>query len=139
MPEYIVPYAMHLIAFREETPYVGGKSGLSQPSQNDHGEVDEAGHRVLKKRLKHLFDPLVLSLGDSADNISFLLRMTERLSKYEPVREPKKSLSQITVLGSSESREVSDVVQSEGTSHKDTASYGTHEQVWRNQDAWSDL
>lgn len=114
MPEYIVPYAMHLIAFREETPYVGGKSGLSQASQNDHGEVDEAGHRVLKKRLKHLFDPLVLSLGDSADNISFLLRMTERLSKYEPVREPKKSLSQITVVGSSESREVSDVAQREG-------------------------
>ena len=41
---------------------------------------------MLRKRLKLLFEPLVQSLGDSADNISFLLRMVETLGKnYRPV------------------------------------------------------
>lgn len=85
MPEYAVPYALHLLAFRRETPSAGGStgSGLTQAvdSQTDEDgglTIDEESqHKVLRKRLKWLFEPLVLSLGDGADNISFLLRMTE--------------------------------------------------------------
>ena len=120
MPEYIVPYAMHLLAFRRETPHVGGKSGVTQTSQEDDDIVDEVGQRVLRKRLKQLFDPLVLSLGDSADNISFLLRMTELLGKYEPFRESKKSLSQISIGSRSDDEEDStlNVSQREGAKLK---------------------
>ncbi len=88
MPEYCVPYAIHLLCFRRETPSAGGtaiakSTGLTQ-AQNDIEEPvpnldDENQHRVLRKRLKLLFEPLVQSLGDNADNISFLLRMTEAL------------------------------------------------------------
>jgi hypothetical protein len=92
MPEYVVPYAFHLLAYRRESPFAGGaayskSSGLTQTSQEDElYEVDEGQQRVLRKRLKWLFDPLVQSLGDSADNLSFLLRMTELMGKqFRPV------------------------------------------------------
>jgi hypothetical protein len=92
MPEYAVPYAFHLLAYRRESPFAGGaayskSTGLTQPSQEDElYEVDEGQQRVLRKRLKWLFDPLVQSLGDSADNLSFLLRMTELMGKqFRPV------------------------------------------------------
>ena len=93
MPEYSVPYALHLLSFRRETPSAGGYngSGLTQPStQPDEEEafvsVDEENqHKVLRKRLKWLFEPLVHSLGDGADNISFLLRMVDLLgNNYQP-------------------------------------------------------
>ena len=92
MPEYVVPYAFHLLAYRRESPSAGGaasskSTGLTQTSQEDElYEVDEGQQRVLRKRLKWLFDPLVQSLGDSADNLSFLLRMTELMGKqFRPV------------------------------------------------------
>ena len=98
MPEYAVPFAIYLIALRKETPsavYAADNvPGLSQVGPGDHESegieheltVDEdAQHKMLRKRLKWLFDPLVQSLGDGADNISFLLRMTEVLSShYQP-------------------------------------------------------
>jgi hypothetical protein len=93
MPEYAVPYALHLLSIRRETPSAGGVAagvpGLTQIHSSSTEEDDEkedadkvdddAQHKILRKRLKWLFDPLVQSLGDGADNISFLLRMTEVL------------------------------------------------------------
>jgi hypothetical protein len=96
MPEYAVPYAFHLLALRPETPAAGGASyskstGLTQTTDDGKHtakdiEFDEGQHRVLRKRLKMVFDPLIESLGDDADNISFLMRMTELLSKhFDPI------------------------------------------------------
>ncbi len=91
MPEYVVPYAFHLLAFRKETPLKSGGStgaqGADDDSSNyeDHEEFNESQERVLRKRLKWLFDPLVLSLGDTADNISFLIRMSDKIAGFTPV------------------------------------------------------
>jgi hypothetical protein len=90
MPEYMVPYAFHLLAFRRETPSTGGSAyskstGVTQTTQNDDDEeyeVDEGQHKILRKRLKLLLDPLVSSLGDCADNIQLLARMTELMGKF---------------------------------------------------------
>ena len=89
MPEYMVPYAIHLLSHRNETPFV------EEPSEGDDGSEahdepsladDASRQRVLRKRLKLLLEPLVQSLGDNADNISFLLRMVEIIGKqYRPV------------------------------------------------------
>lgn len=92
-----MPYAIHLLSFRRETPHVGGdafrkSTSVTQTSGVDGGEIDETGQRILRKRLRWVFDPLVLSMGDSADNISFLLRMTELAGKYDPIRPTRKSL-----------------------------------------------
>lgn len=81
MPEYVVPYAFHLLSHRRETPSSMGAADDAEshlPAFID----DDSQHRVLRKRLRLLFEPLVLSLGDKADNISFLLRMTEILGKH---------------------------------------------------------
>ena len=85
MPEYAVPYAFHLLACRHETPSSKG-SGRRQAGKVIDHEIDETGQKVLRKRLKALYDPLVLQLGVSADNISFLLRMAEMLAKsFQPI------------------------------------------------------
>lgn len=84
MPEYIVPFAFNLLAHRRETPSAGADGSTNQSSQTQEDEtyeVDEGQHKILRKRLKCLFDPLVHSFGDSPDNISFLLRMTEMIGK----------------------------------------------------------
>ncbi|VEU41959.1 unnamed protein product [Pseudo-nitzschia multistriata] len=83
MPEYAVPYSFHLLTCRQETPSSTGPStGKSRKANDD----DESGQRILRKRLKALYDPLVLQLGTSADNISFLLRMAEMLAKsFQPI------------------------------------------------------
>jgi len=86
MPEFVVPFAFHLLVFREEALI----------------DDDEKDQIFLKKRLKFLFEPLVLSLGESADNISLLLRMVEILSKYRVVS-PYKQESSITPLSPSNS------------------------------------
>jgi hypothetical protein len=93
MPEYSVPYAFHLLSHRRETPSEGSiaiADALDEDEMADNEDRsvvhDEGQQRTLRKRLKLLFDPLVQSLGDGADNISFLLRMTEILGKhYTPV------------------------------------------------------
>ena len=78
MPEYSVPYALHLLVFRKETAIAAGTSAGKNFS-NDEDEEDaiaellhtqEASQKSLKKRLKWLFDPLILSLGTGADNVS---------------------------------------------------------------------
>jgi hypothetical protein len=90
MPEYVVPYAFHLLAFRKETPMgtlLMGATGNYAGSSDDEASVavsNEIQHRVLRKRLRWLFDPLVQSLGDSADNISFLISMSAKLSRFAP-------------------------------------------------------
>eukprot|EP00934_Nitzschia_sp_Nitz4_P005774 Nitzschia sp. Nitz4//scaffold2_size372955//272889//282374//NITZ4_000454-RA/size372955-processed-gene-0.127-mRNA-1//-1//CDS//3329546871//5764//frame0 len=78
MPEYVVPFAFHLLAFRKESP-------TSDSGDDQEGSGNRL--RVLKRRLKWIFDPLVQSLGDSADNISFLIRMTDALGRFLPVRQ----------------------------------------------------
>jgi len=87
MPEFVVPYAFHLLAFRTETPRIGMETGTSETEEDKWSDADEdARHKMLNKRLKWLYDPLVQSLGDGADNISFLLRQCELLgSRYRPV------------------------------------------------------
>ena len=70
MPEFALPFALHLLANREETPKTTGKA-------------DEVHFKQLKRRLKNLLEPLIQSLGVNADNISFLLRMTELVAYYE--------------------------------------------------------
>lgn len=95
MPEYSVPLAFHLLSHRRETPSEGAimdgdaSEGDNEMMGDDDRSVvgnDEGQQRTLRKRLKLLFDPLVQSLGDGADNISFLLRLTEILGKhYTPV------------------------------------------------------
>jgi hypothetical protein len=96
MPEYAVPYALHLLSFRRETPSAGGStgSGLTQTQPTSTQEIEEEAfvsvdeenqHKVLRKRLKWMFEPLVHSLGDGADNISFLLRMVDLTgNNYQP-------------------------------------------------------
>jgi hypothetical protein len=90
MPEYMVPFAFHLLALRRESPLAEVYNKETADSDDDESGAltadDESQQRVLRKRLKFLFEPLVQSLGDTADNISFLLLMTETLGKfYRPV------------------------------------------------------
>ncbi len=88
MPEYSIPYAMHLLACRDETPSSArsGRRNVEKVIDDDDYEIDETGQKVLRKRLKSLYDPIVLQLGASADNISFLLRMAEMLAKsFQPI------------------------------------------------------
>lgn len=72
MPEFAVHHAIHLLAFRPETP----SGGLNRKDQES-----VENYKMLRKRLSWLFDPLVKSLGESADNISFLLRLSEMLGR----------------------------------------------------------
>lgn len=80
MPEYCVPYALHLLAFRHETASAAGTlAGEKESDDEDDAMAEEdeelihsqeASQKMLKKRLKWLFDPLIGSLGPGADNVS---------------------------------------------------------------------
>jgi hypothetical protein len=75
MPEYCVPYALHLLAFRHETASAAGTLAGEEDSdvEMESKELalsEEASEKRLKKRLKFLFDPLIQSLGERADNVS---------------------------------------------------------------------
>ena len=83
MPEYSVPYALHLLAFRHETASAAGTLAGENESESENEEMadggdeelmhtQEASQKMLKKRLKWLFDPLIQSLGAGADNVSIL-------------------------------------------------------------------
>ena len=86
MPEYSVPYAIHLLAFRQETAsaagiLAGGNKNMSSDEdeemageENKMMHAQEASQKTLKQRLKWLFDPLVQSLGAGADNVSVVFR-----------------------------------------------------------------
>ena len=78
MPEYCVPYALHLLAFRHETVSAAGTLAGEGESDDEmeteqFAQSEEASEKRLKKRLKFLFDPLIQSLGERADNVSVLL------------------------------------------------------------------
>lgn len=87
MPEYAVPYALHLLAHRRETPSEQDSDEIGDNEECDDCALSsENQHSLLRKRLKFLFQPLVESLGDQADNISFLLQMTDVLGQlYIPI------------------------------------------------------
>ena len=60
MPEYSLPFALHLLAFRHETPGAAGALNADDSLLDDDELADaEAAQRMLKKRLKSLFDPLI--------------------------------------------------------------------------------
>jgi hypothetical protein len=87
MPEFAVPYAFHLLSFRTESPS-GGASKNKSFEIDTHEELNktQSAFKLLRKRLRFLLEPLVSSLGDGADNISFLLRLTELLGqRYRPI------------------------------------------------------
>eukprot|EP00574_Skeletonema_japonicum_P008396 CAMPEP_0201719072 /NCGR_PEP_ID=MMETSP0593-20130828/4392_1 /ASSEMBLY_ACC=CAM_ASM_000672 /TAXON_ID=267983 /ORGANISM="Skeletonema japonicum, Strain CCMP2506" /LENGTH=1727 /DNA_ID=CAMNT_0048209463 /DNA_START=14 /DNA_END=5197 /DNA_ORIENTATION=+ len=105
MPEYCVPYALHLLAFRHETASAAGTLAGEDDSDaemeaDELAQSEEASEKRLKKRLKFLFDPLIQSLGERADNISFLLRMVDQIGKFSPVDVMKRS-SKISSLETS--------------------------------------
>lgn len=86
MPEFALPFAFHILAFRPETPSAGDLSSNKKERLNNENNDEEGQHRMLHKRLRWLLEPLVQSLGESADNISFLLRQAEILgNKYRPI------------------------------------------------------
>jgi len=96
MPEYCVPYALHLLAFRHETASAAGTLAGEDDSDaemeaDELAQSEEASEKRLKKRLKFLFDPLIQSLGERADNISFLLRMIDQIGKFSPIDVMKSS------------------------------------------------
>lgn len=75
MPEYCVPYALHLLAFRHETASAAGTLAGEDDSDaemeaDELAQSEEASEKRLKKRLKFLLDPLIQSLGEKADNVS---------------------------------------------------------------------
>jgi hypothetical protein len=77
MPEYCVPYALHLLAFRHETASAAGTLAGEDDSDvemdtEELAQNEEASEKRLKKRLKFLFDPLIQSLGERADNVSLV-------------------------------------------------------------------
>jgi hypothetical protein len=100
MPEYAIPLAFHLLSHRRETP-----DALDSPpndefdheeeiekddiksNDEDHFVITKEGQmKQLKKRLILLLKPMVKSLGDGADNISFCIQMTQIIGKhYTPV------------------------------------------------------
>jgi hypothetical protein len=76
MPEYSVPFALHLLAFRHETPGAAGASNADDSMLDDNELASmEASQKMLKKRLKWLFDPLIKSSGQDVDvdNVSGII------------------------------------------------------------------
>ncbi len=76
MPEYSVPYALHLLVLRRETAVAAGTLMENNDNEDEGDAIEEMMHtqeanqKILKKRLKWLFDPLIQSLGAGADNVS---------------------------------------------------------------------
>ena len=62
-----------MLAFRHETPGAAGALNADESLLDDDELANaEASQKMLKKRLKWLFDPLIQSLGESADNVSYI-------------------------------------------------------------------
>ncbi|KAL3823061.1 hypothetical protein ACHAXA_011113 [Cyclostephanos tholiformis] len=139
MPEYSVPYALHLLAFRQETAIAAGtlagenmydsdvRDRAMAGEENKMIHAQEASQKLLKQRLKWLFDPLIQSLGAGADNvrsvfrsmaifnvfiffdvlnpqfvlsfqISFLMRMIDLIGKHPPINVLKTSTGGVSTL-----------------------------------------
>lgn len=89
MPEYCVPYALHLLAFRHETASAAGTLAGEEDSDvemesEELAQSEEASEKRLKKRLKFLFDPLIQSLGERADNVSIAYMLVICLLSFFP-------------------------------------------------------
>ena len=109
LPEYITPHAFHLLSYRREGPSEAvtperSKASIGAAKRTSEGStksLDEAAkQKMLKKRLKFLFDPLIFSLGDGADNISFLLSMTQSLADCSPINVSEEASTTIDSPGS---------------------------------------
>lgn len=95
MPECSLSFSLHLLSFRSETP--SKSSGVTNDTTIEEEESDaeddlntvardSAKTKMLRKRLKWLLEPLVQSLGEGANNISFLLRIVDLLgNKWQPL------------------------------------------------------
>jgi hypothetical protein len=68
MPEYAVPYALHLLAHHPDFP--------DDPS-------DAPRVKAVEKHLRALLEPLIASLGAEADNVSFLLQMFDLVMQHD--------------------------------------------------------
>jgi hypothetical protein len=85
------PFAFHLLCHRRETITAVAPTALVDEQESGSDEEDrnaddiDRKNRVVRKRLKSCFEPLVTSLGDSADNISFLLSMTALVRNYSAI------------------------------------------------------
>ncbi|CAN0474523.1 unnamed protein product, partial [Laminaria digitata] len=84
MPEYVVPYAIHLLAHHPDFPV--------NKASRDPG-FTRAGRRLrmknLQRYLEFLLDPLVGGHGGEADNLSLLLQMLDTITtSYEDALEP---------------------------------------------------
>ena len=66
MPEYVLPYAVHLLANHPEFP---------EPSRFR----DAAAVRPFARCLELVVEPLIFSLGSEADNLTFLLKMLDSI------------------------------------------------------------
>ena len=65
MPEYVVPYVYHLLAHHPDFP----------TEKEDAKRI-----RAQQKHLSWFLDPLVKSLGNEADNVAFLMQLTDKIS-----------------------------------------------------------
>jgi len=68
MPEYAVPYVVHLLSHHPEFP----------DDKTDAGRI-----KAVERYLKAFLEPLVHSLGLEADNVSFLLQMFDKISDHK--------------------------------------------------------
>jgi len=68
MPEYAVPYAIHLLTHHPDFP-------------EDSSDTQRV--KTVERHLKALLEPLIVSLGAEADNVSFLLQMFDMVMQHE--------------------------------------------------------
>lgn len=93
LPEYAVPYCINLLCFRRETPVTvpsstaTGKRARRGDEKDAAKSLEQSQHKILRKRLKWLFDPLIQKQGNSADNLSFLHQMLTELADRVPICE----------------------------------------------------
>eukprot|EP00903_Cladosiphon_okamuranus_P009357 g8923.t1 len=77
MPEYVVPYAIHLLAHHPDFPA---------------NKDDKLRMRNLERYLDFLLVPLIGGQGEEADNLSMLLQMLDTITtSYEDALEPSSS------------------------------------------------
>ena len=151
MPECSLSFSLHLLSFRSETP--SKSSGVTNDTTIEEEESDaeddlntvakdSAKTKMLRKRLKWLIEPLVQSLGDGANNISFLLRIVDLLgNKWQPVHVTR------SIIGRGEGDDnedtadkTFDTISSLGISLDETTSgYRTAADTKRAQDAQAKL
>jgi len=147
MPECAVPYALHLLSFRRETPCIGGANHEETIDEED-SDVDGtntvaqngAQQKMLRKRLKWLLEPLIQTLGDSANNISFLLRMVDLLgSRYQPTDVLRSAASRKMDGEDDENEKSFDTISSLGISLDETVAYRSMTDLKRAEESQAKL